>query len=165
MVKLALQIKATSENIKSIEKPDEDFRWHVKLKSKNSETDKFIYIIQSNEVEKSGSKGTTVNHVQKIDGSEVSVTILPDKVSAYAFEFDEQDEDAGPIAGQFLTVCAFECRGCEVSNFMFSDGWNIVGKDGSRFEDVDLSDDWYDVGENGEPVSLTELEFQIVKIK
>ena len=39
MVKLALQIKAQGEAVKSITAPGEDFRWHVKLKNGGSETD------------------------------------------------------------------------------------------------------------------------------
>ena len=39
MVKLALQIKAQGEAVKSIVAPGEDFRWHVKLKNGGSETD------------------------------------------------------------------------------------------------------------------------------
>ena len=48
---------------------------------------------------------------------------------------------------------------------MFSDGWTVQGTDGNEYDDVDLSDDWYDVDNNGEPMSLTEIEYKIVKIK
>jgi len=160
MVKLALQIKAIGENVSSIMKNEEDFRWHVKLKTKNSETNNFVYICQENEVEKSGSRGT-VNHCQKIDGAEVSVSILPDKVNAYELPDEEGEKKVEP----FQTVVAFECRGGEVSDFMFSDGWTVKGADGGTYEDVDLNEDWYDVDAEGQPMSLTELEFRIVKIK
>lgn len=63
------------------------------------------------------------------------------------------------------TICAFECRGCEMFEFVFENGWNVKSTSKTDFEDVDLSDDWYEVDDNGEPVSITELEWQFVKIK
>ena len=49
--------------------------------------------------------------------------------------------------------------------FVFENGWNVKSTSKTDFEDVDLSDDWYEVDDNGEPVSITELEWQFVKIK
>ena len=78
------------------------------------------------------------------------------------YEFVNGDDEE--VAG-WQTICAFECRGCEVFEFLFSDGWNVKSTSGTEFDDVDLNDDWYDVDDNGEPVSITELEWQFVKVK
>lgn len=163
MVKLAIQIKAIGENVASILPNNEDFRWHVKLKNGGNETDKFIYICQSNQVDMKGSRGTA-NHCQKIGGKDCSVNILEDKIAAYNLPREDDGDDNDKIQ-LWQTIVAFECRGCEVSEFMFSDGWTVQGTDGGEYDDVDLSDDWYDVDNNGEPMSLTEIEYKIVKIK
>lgn len=168
MVKLAIQIKLQADNIKEISKPTEDFRWHVKLKNGGEETDKFVYISQTEEVEVKGSR-SSANHVQNIGGKSCSVSILTDKINGYVCPRNDNDDDAsddGQSAPEaFQTIVAFECRGCEISDFMFSDGWSVIGRDGTSFEDVDLNDEWYDVDDSGEPVSLTEMEFRIVRLK
>ena len=82
----------------------------------------------------------------------------------YNFFYEFVNGDDEEVAG-WQTICAFECRGCEVFEFLFSDGWNVKSTSGTEFDDVDLNDDWYDVDDNGEPVSITELEWQFVKVK
>merc|ERR1711879_27636 len=155
MVKLALQVKAECENVKSFSSVGEEFRWFVKLRGSGGiETDDFVWISSENEVEIKGSRGTA-NHVQKLAGKEVSVNIVPSK-SVYNFEADEK----------WQTICVFECRGCDITEFKFSDGWLVNCDDGSVLEDCDFSElEFYDVNGSGDSVSVTELEFKFVKTK
>ena len=157
MVKLAIQVKFQNEKVTKFSAGNqEDFRWHVKLEANGTETDKFVYISQDNEIEISGSKNTA-HHVQKINGKEVNVTIL--EVKSLPDSCVEAD------FSEFRTLAVFECRGCTISDFFPSDGWVVKSEDGTEFEDVDMTDEWYDVDNSGESVSITEFEFQIVKVK
>merc|ERR1712151_56704 len=93
-------------------------------KQKNGQTS------HPNQVDMKGSRGTA-NHCQKIGGKDCSVNILEDKIAAYNLPREDDGDDNDKIQ-LWQTIVAFECRGCEVSEFMFSDGWTVQGTDGGE---------------------------------
>ncbi|PWW74633.1 DUF866-domain-containing protein [Tuber magnatum] len=63
-------------------------------------------------------------------------------------------------------IIEFECRGCELTEFRVSGKWGAEGiSEGasrSRFDEVDLTEDWYDYDEKtGEEVSVKEVRWVI----
>lgn len=61
---------------------------------------------------------------------------------------------------------ALDCRGLEITRFLFRGNWEAVAESGAKF-DVDLDegeDRWDDYDEKGEvPVSLSEFVSDVVK--
>ena len=75
------------------------------------------------------------------------------------------------------TICIFDCRGLEPTDFQPGNGWRAQGyfedEDGegretsTMFEEVDLSDkEWADFDEkSGESTMISEFEFKFVVVK
>ena len=75
--------------------------------------------------------------------------------------YTEQD------SSQWKIVQKFECRGLEMVNYMAGEDFCAESIGGASFSTVDLTDcDWGDYDEeNSMPVSISNMEFQIVKSK
>lgn len=67
-----------------------------------------------------------------------------------------------PKQQKILTI---DCRGLEFLEFKPDGGWKAKGTDsGTPFEDIDLSEDWYDYDDKaGEEVSVKEAKWAVVR--
>jgi len=114
MGKLALEISARLENVKSIETCGPDFRYYIKTRCTNcgDESDKWQYVTLCETHE--GRTGRSDVHMKsKCKGCsrELSLVILEDSIKPYVHD-EEKDE-------VFLPIVAFDCRGLEVTSFDF----------------------------------------------
>jgi len=41
--------------------------------------------------------------------------------------------------GKWIEIAQFDCRGFELLNFEFINGWTVVSTGGTRYENIDLS--------------------------
>nr|CAG4636641.1 EOG090X0HQJ [Eubosmina coregoni] len=161
MVKIGLKIKATLENVTNLRSDGEDFRYYIKVKcgSCNEESDKWIYITQSDSVDVKGGRGTANLVLKcKLCSRENNMDIIPDSLKSY------NDEDQG----KFKTIVQFECRGMEPSDFSPRNGWLVEGlESGTKFSDIDLSEkEWADYDEKSKTtVGIYEIEHQFAREK
>lgn len=174
MVKIALQIRASLENVTGLRCPEDDdsFQWFFKLKcsSCGEVPDHWQDVSASEEHELKGGRGSANAVIRcKLCSRENSMDIVPDSTKAY----DATDPP------RFKSIVAFDCRGLEPVDFSPRGGWVARGikrnedddgggtLTGTVFEDVDLTDkDWADYDDaSGEGVCISELEHQFVKIK
>jgi len=59
-------------------------------------------------------------------------------------------------------VIEFECRGCEFTEFRVEGEWAADGLTESKFDGIDLAEDWYDYDEKtGEEVYVKEVRWAI----
>jgi hypothetical protein len=64
--------------------------------------------------------------------------------------------------GQFTALAELDCRGLEPVEYEPRGDFTVVATSGSRFERVDLSEDWVEYDEkSGESLSITEIETRI----
>nr|XP_054948608.1 CXXC motif containing zinc binding protein isoform X4 [Pan paniscus] len=110
MGKIALQLKATLENITNLRPVGEDFRWYLKMKCGNCGeiSDKWQYIRLMDSVALKGGRGSA-SMVQKckLCARENSIEILSSTIKPYNAEDNEN----------FKTIVEFECRGLEPVDF------------------------------------------------
>nr|CAG4643606.1 EOG090X0HQJ [Ilyocryptus agilis] len=161
MVKIGLQLKASLENVTKLRSEGDDFRWYLKVKCShcNEESDKWIYITQSESVEVKGGRGTANMVLKcKLCSREHNMDIIPESVTSY------NDEDQG----KFKTIIKFDCRGMEPSNFSPRNGWTVEGlESGTVFSDIDLTEkEWADYDEKAKTtVGIYELEHNFIREK
>ncbi|XP_033329280.1 CXXC motif containing zinc binding protein [Megalopta genalis] len=161
MVKIALKIKATTENVEELRPSGPGFRWYLKLVCSNcrEESDKWNYLSLSETV--AAPKGHGVSHYVskcKLCSRGNSITILGDLVKPFV----ARDQDS------FQSIVVFDCRGLEPCDFWPRDGWTVKSvDDGTEFTDVDLTE-----GEWGEycqkidkSIWIYGIEFRLEKIK
>ncbi|XP_074190841.1 CXXC motif containing zinc binding protein isoform X1 [Rhinolophus sinicus] len=114
MGKIALQLKATLENVTNLRPVGEDFRWYLKMKCGNCGeiSDKWQYIRLMDSVALKGGRGSA-SMVQKckLCARENSIEILSSTIKSYNAEDNEK----------FKTVVEFECRGLEPVDFQPQD--------------------------------------------
>ncbi|KAM9242856.1 CXXC motif containing zinc binding protein isoform 3-T3 [Dugong dugon] len=117
MGKIALQLKATLENVTSLRPVGEDFRWYLKMKCGNcgeiSEKWQYIRLMvtappTTDSVALKGGRGSA-SMVQKckLCSRENSIEILSSTIKSYNAEDSER----------FKTIVEFECRGLEPVDF------------------------------------------------
>ncbi|KAK8219361.1 hypothetical protein M8818_001096 [Zalaria obscura] len=81
--------------------------------------------------------------------------------SASIKEAPKAYQQAEPAKRQDIIV--IDCRGLEFTEFKADGDWVAKGiESGTKFEAIDLSDDWYDYDEKaGEEVSIKDLKWEI----
>lgn len=160
MVKIGLQIKAQLENATNLSAAGEDFRWYFKTKcaSCGEVSAEFQYVTQVESAPLKGGRGSASMVAKcKLCSRENSIDILKETIKPYSND-----------AAQFQTIVAFDCRGLEPIEFEARGGWTVEHHEsGASFDDVSLvENEWADFDErSGEPVGITELEHQFVKVK
>ncbi|XP_076182760.1 CXXC motif containing zinc binding protein [Ptiloglossa arizonensis] len=161
MVKIALKIAITSQNIESLKTSGNEFRWYLKFICCNcgeiSEKWNYVSLNQSTPVQ----KGNAVTHFAskcKLCARENSMTILKDHVKPF-FE-DNKDK--------FQTIAIFDCRALEPNDFSAREGWIVKTIDnGTEFTDVDLSEgEWADYCDKIKcPVAIYKIEHKFERVK
>ncbi|XP_003921594.1 CXXC motif containing zinc binding protein isoform X1 [Saimiri boliviensis] len=159
MGKIALQLKATLENITNLRPVGEDFRWYLKMKCGNCGeiSDKWQYIRLMDSVALKGGRGSA-SMVQKckLCARENSIEILSSTIKPYNTEDNEN----------FKTIVEFECRGLEPVDFQPQAGFAAEGvESGTVFSDINLQEkDWTDYDEKAqESVGIYEVTHRFVK--
>ncbi|XP_020624907.1 UPF0587 protein C1orf123 homolog isoform X1 [Orbicella faveolata] len=160
MVRIALQFKASLENLTNVRPDDEDFRWYLKLQCQNcgEGTKDWVYMCLSESQAIKGSRGSA-SFVSKckLCGRENSMDIIKDSITAY-----KADD-----SNKFKTMVAFDCRGLEPVDFSPRGGFVAEGVDsGSKFLEVNLTEkDWSDYDEKAsEAVGIYEVTHQFLKL-
>ncbi|XP_059996033.1 LOW QUALITY PROTEIN: CXXC motif containing zinc binding protein [Lagenorhynchus albirostris] len=159
MGKIALQLKATMENVTNLRPVGEDFRWYLKMKCGNCGeiSEKWQYIRLMDNVALKGGRGSA-SMVQKckLCSRENSIEILSSTIKPYNAEDNEK----------FKTIVEFECRGLEPVDFQPQAGFAAEGlESGTVFSDINLQEkDWTDYDEKAqESVGIYEVTHQFVK--
>ncbi|XP_020624909.1 UPF0587 protein C1orf123 homolog isoform X3 [Orbicella faveolata] len=148
MVRIALQFKASLENLTNVRPDDEDFRWYLKLQCQNcgEGTKDWVYMCLSESQAIKGSRGSA---------SFVSKCKLCGR------------ENSMDDSNKFKTMVAFDCRGLEPVDFSPRGGFVAEGVDsGSKFLEVNLTEkDWSDYDEKAsEAVGIYEVTHQFLKL-
>uniref|UniRef100_A0A4X1WCB5 CXXC motif containing zinc binding protein n=2 Tax=Artiodactyla TaxID=91561 RepID=A0A4X1WCB5_PIG len=146
MGKIALQLKATLENVTNLRPVGEDFRWYLKMKCGNCGeiSEKWQYIRLMDSVALKGGRGSA-SMVQKC------------KLCSRENSIDNE---------KFKTIVEFECRGLEPVDFQPQAGFAAEGvESGTVFSDINLQEkDWTDYDEKAqESVGIYEVTHQFVK--
>nr|XP_020013996.1 UPF0587 protein C1orf123 homolog isoform X3 [Castor canadensis] len=135
MGKIALQLKATLENVTNLRPVGEDFRWYLKMKCGNcgETSEKWQYIRLMDSVALKGGRGSA-SMVQKckLCARENSIEILSSTIKSYNAEDHEK----------FKTIVEFECRGLEPVDFQPQvAGFAAEGvESGTVFSDINLQE-------------------------
>ncbi|XP_076247435.1 CXXC motif containing zinc binding protein [Calliopsis andreniformis] len=161
MVKIALQIKATLENIEEIKPSGPEFRWYLKFTCCNcgEVSEKWNYVSLSEFIP--AQRGNAVTHFTskcKLCSRDNSMTILEDSIKPFV----ATDHD------KFQTIVVFDCRGLEPSDFSAREGWTAKAvDDGKEFTEVDLSEgEWADYCDKiKKPVGIYDIEHKFERIK
>ena len=161
MVKIALQMKATMDNVKEFKSSGADFRWYLKFTCNHcgEMSGKWNYVSLNKFT--LAQRGNVINHFVskcKICSRENTVTILEDTIRPYTVD----DE------GKFKTIVSFDCRGIEPTEFSARDGWTIKAcDDGKVFTDVDLSEgEWVEYCDTTHrAVGIYEIETKFERLK
>ncbi|XP_036112052.1 CXXC motif containing zinc binding protein isoform X1 [Molossus molossus] len=179
MGKIALQLKATLENVTNLRPVGEDFRWYLKMKCGNCGeiSEKWQYIRQMDSVALKGGRGSA-SMVQKckLCARENSIEILSSTIKSYnqpcPRSYGEQVAKAGFLwkgaedNEKFKTIVEFECRGLEPVDFQPQAGFAAEGAEsGTVFRDINLQEkDWTDYDEKAQDsVGIYEVTHQFVK--
>ncbi|KAG1672233.1 hypothetical protein FOA52_002934 [Chlamydomonas sp. UWO 241] len=116
------------------------------------ETRDGVHVDRGHEAEIPGSKGNA-NFVMKWKESKRECTISIVDVKGATRDITEDDNE------KWVPIAVFECRGCEPTGYQPEGEWLVESTKGTKFEDVDLSDEWTDYCEKlGESVSIMKLE-------
>uniref|UniRef100_A0A8D1EZX2 CXXC motif containing zinc binding protein n=1 Tax=Sus scrofa TaxID=9823 RepID=A0A8D1EZX2_PIG len=175
MGKIALQFKATLENVTNLRPVGEDFRWYLKMKCGNCGeiSEKWQYIRLMDSVALKGGRGSA-SMVQKckLCSRENSIEILSHTIKAYNLCPEVKGRNhiwTCPQAEdneKFKTIVEFECRGLEPVDFQPQAGFAAEGvESGTVFSDINLQEkDWTDYDEKAqESVGIYEVTHQFVK--
>ncbi|GAA5903398.1 hypothetical protein JCM6882_006537 [Rhodosporidiobolus microsporus] len=164
--KLALQIKATLENVTDLKPLGEDFDWQIKAQctSCREEHPSWMGVDATETREISGSRGEA-NLVWRCQMCKREHTISFDDSfkrdkAAYTLENSEEQK--------FASLAVLECRGCEVTQFDPKGVWTCKGSESNTvFDEVEISLDepeWNDYDEKSSaPVSVMEVETKVVR--
>ncbi|EDL90419.1 similar to RIKEN cDNA 0610037L13, isoform CRA_a [Rattus norvegicus] len=152
MGKIALQLKATLENVTNLRPVGEDFRWYLKMKCGNCGeiSEKWQYIRLMDSVALKGGRGSA-SMVQKckLCARENSIEILSSTIKSYNAEDNEK----------FKTIVEFECRGLEPVDFQPQAGFAAEGvESGTVFSDINLQEKGH-LSSSYNCVLRTELRF------
>ncbi|XP_015428917.1 PREDICTED: UPF0587 protein C1orf123 [Dufourea novaeangliae] len=161
MVKIALQVKVTMENIEELRPSGDEFRWYLKFTCCNCReaSEKWNYVLLSETVP--AQKGHAVQHFTskcKHCARENSMMILKDSIKPYvARDLDE-----------FQTIAVYDCRGLDPCDFSPRNGWIAKAvNNGTEFTDVDLTEgEWAGYCDKiKEPVTIYEIEHRFERVK
>jgi hypothetical protein len=146
-------VKADLENVASLAvAPGAHFCLDVQ-ESAGAERRNGVYVTAADTHDLSGSKGTA-NFVLKFDKAskhEAYLNVVDVKGVTRAITADD--------SGKFVPVAAFECRGLEPVAYHPEDEWVASSAGGTKFDSVDLRDDWADYCEKaGDSVSVMGVE-------
>ena len=166
MVRIALQLKATLDNVTDfhVQSPDE-FIWYLKFNCTkcHTQSDKYHDVTLQESSSIAGSRGEA-NFLMKCKfcSQEGNLNIEPGK-GTVNYTADDSDGHA------FKTIVVFECRGIEPVDWQPGDGWACQGiESNTKFNQIDLSDDkeWMDYDEKAkQAVGINDFEFKFVKVK
>lgn len=140
---------------------DEEFRWYIKVTcgTCNEQSDKWIYISQTESVSVKGGRGSANLVLKcKLCSRENNMDIIADSIAPY----NEGDQE------KFKTIVKFDCRGMEPSDFSPRNGWAVEGlESGTKFPDIDLTEkEWADYDEKEKTtVGIYEIEHQFCREK
>ena len=158
-MKLALQVRMTAENVKSLRAEGDDFRWYVKTKC-----------LSCGEVSEQWQYVTREYSYPTTGGRHKANLVLKCKFCHRENSIDIED-DKGAFSGEdserFQTLATFGCRGVELVDFDPRTGWVVETEAGTIFSDVDLSSrEFVEYDEEAkEPVQIFEFQHQFVKVK
>mmetsp|Transcript_52891 Transcript_52891/g.123887 ORF Transcript_52891/g.123887 Transcript_52891/m.123887 type:complete len:162 (-) Transcript_52891:95-580(-) len=151
-----LLIAAETENVAKIGvEPGHTFFMRLRCTQCQEETANAVGVSREMKVE--GIRGASVNLQIKCKGCGRSHDV--------SFDADTPEGEwqaGGPDAQRLAT---FECRGMEPYECEVRDGFVVTAEDGTKFEDVDLSDDWMDVDQKGNPVSVNNVKTDFTSAK
>ena len=160
----ALEIKCEFENVESIT-PCLDVMWRFDIEGPNGDTREGITIQAQDELELENGR-EFANFIMKWDKT--------DKQQAYVKIVDVKKAKKGAVStystpGEFAPVAAFECRGLKITKYHPGTDFDVTLTNGQKFT-ADLVNfaedpDWYDVNDNNESVSVTEMEVRITNFK
>ena len=171
-----LSVKAEQEGIASWGVKDDD-TWCVTVQQGGGEEQKpEVFIDPSNEEEVDGTRGT-FNFVCSFPGSNAKATInvLERSDTKCKSIFQKFGEDAGKWTAEnaekwgddgFVPIVAFEMRGCDIVDW-HPKGQNFyaTSEGGTRFDDVELHEDWCDYDEaNDASVQIEVPSFQVDRV-
>ncbi|XP_058460290.1 UPF0587 protein GA18326 isoform X1 [Malaya genurostris] len=162
MVKIALQIKATLENIEELQTCHPHYAFFVRIKCTNcgEVSDKWHDITEGERVNEDTRNPKGFNFYMKcrMCFRENSIDIVEGSNVSYMAD----------DSGKMKTIVAFDCRGVELIQFSPRTGWIArASENGTTFEDVDLSkDDWVEYDQkNNTSLGVYEFESHFIKIK
>uniref|UniRef100_A0A803PFM5 Uncharacterized protein n=1 Tax=Cannabis sativa TaxID=3483 RepID=A0A803PFM5_CANSA len=160
------QITAELENLTDLQPQggcdDPNFSYLFKLKCGRcgEETQKETSLTLSETVPLAVGKGTVhLSQKCKFCGRDGTITMIPGRGKPLSHGDSE--------AGKFSPLMMFECRGYEPLNYLFVDGWKAVSLEGTKFDEIDLSDgEFAEYDEKGEcPVMISNLRSTFVVVK
>ncbi|CAF3638579.1 unnamed protein product [Adineta steineri] len=166
MVKIALQFKATLDNVTDFHIASlDDFIWYLKLECSkcHTQSDNYHDMTLKESSNLVGSRGEA-NFIMKCKfcSSEGNINIEPVK-PAMNYTSDDSDNHS------FKTLVIFDCRGIEPTDWQPGDGWTCQGAESStKFNQIDLSEnkEWMDYDEKTkQAVAVNEVEFKFIKVK
>ncbi|XP_065367616.1 UPF0587 protein CG4646 [Calliphora vicina] len=162
MVRVALQISATLENVVELKTCHPDYSFFIKLTCTNcgETSDKWHDITESERTQQDSRNPNGFNFYMKCKmcSRENSIDVVEKSNAVYT------QEDSG----KFKTIVVFDCRGAEPMDFSPRIGWIVRSVDnGQTFDEVDLSeDDWVDFDEkNNNSVGIYEFASKFIKLK
>ncbi|XP_053979765.1 CXXC motif containing zinc binding protein [Hylaeus anthracinus] len=161
MVKIALKVNATLENIEELRPSGHQFRWYLKFtcSSCGEVSEKWNYASLSEFTP--ALRGNAVTHFMskcKLCSRENSMSILEDSLKPYVADNQEK----------FQTIVVFDCRGLEPIDFSPREGWIAKAANGGKeFTEVDLSEgEWADYCDKiKEPVGIYDIEHRFERVK
>mmetsp|Transcript_37699 Transcript_37699/g.96347 ORF Transcript_37699/g.96347 Transcript_37699/m.96347 type:complete len:167 (-) Transcript_37699:30-530(-) len=150
-----LVLKAEVENVKKIGVKS-DHLYFLKLKCTNCHDDFPSAVGVSRDMVVEGIKGASVNLKIKCKGC--------DRVHDIMFADEGHDEEGHgwhADGGEFQRFASFECRGLDPIGYEIRDGYYVVANDGTRFDDVDLSEDFCECDDKGNVVTVEKVEAKL----
>jgi hypothetical protein len=163
MPSCVLEIKAEFENVERMTPAPGDVMWKFDIENEAGERKEGITVDPNDEEQEiEGGKGFAhfVMKWNKGDKHQAYIKITP------IGKAKKGATGTYSTPGEWQPVCAFECRGLKIIRWIPGNDFEVTSSCGQVFkaEDVPFSPDepdWYDVDENNESVSVTELQGRI----
>lgn len=158
-----LYVKATLENVATIEFPSPDYHYCFDAKdSLSDDVREGVFACESDVIDLDNSRGQA-NFVIKFPDSKKQASVVFEHVKGLTTKgVIRASEEWTPVMG-------FECRGLELEKFVPTKGVTITSASGTVWKDVDLSEDpdgWYEYCEKGgDSVGVTDFAFEFRKHK
>nr|ACN41212.1 unknown [Picea sitchensis] len=95
----------------------------------------------------------------KFCGRDGTISMIPGRGRPYTIEDSESQE--------FAPLMLFDCRGFELVEFYFKDGWVAESTSGTKYKEINFLDgDFVEYDEKGEcPVGISDLKHRFVVTK
>ncbi|KAL6533982.1 hypothetical protein OROHE_013815 [Orobanche hederae] len=166
MVNYLLMIAADLENLTDLQPSDgcndPNFTYYFKLKCENcGEVTQKETCVSLDETVPSAKGKSQIHLAQKCKfcSRDGTVTMFPGHGRPLTLAESENRK--------YAPLMLFDCRGYEPVDFVFGSGWKAVSNEGTKFDDIDLSEGEYsEYDEKGEcPVAISNLraKFNVVK--